>query len=88
MSRIWGAVSEGRCGDGVVYSLFANGVAVFAVDAVEAAVTLHSVGSAEHLVDEDLVAFEKRVLVAAGDLRDDDVAGEGAFLGAHRIVIF
>ena len=56
----------------------ADGVAVLAVDAEEAEVGLHGVAAAERLVDHDLRAGGTAVLVAGGNLRGGDFAGEGA----------
>ena len=62
---------------------FADRVAVLAVDAEEAEVGLHGVAAAECLVNHHRRVGGEEGLVAGGDLRGGDVAGEDAVAVDH-----
>jgi hypothetical protein len=77
------AIGEGGGGDLGGGDGFAEGVAVFAVDAEEAEVGLHGVAAAEGLVNHHLGVGVERGFVAGGNLGGDDFAGEDAVFGGH-----
>ena len=83
IGRAVGQRGGGDClhGDGL-----ADRVGVLAVEAEEAGRGLDGIAAAQHLMDEDGLIGEERLLVAAGDLGDGDLAGQDAvaFVGAHR----